>query len=72
MRFIGCRPIWKAMHMLCAAAFPDTRFRARKKGEKKGKKGRKKVLTKEKWGGILSKLSPGDGRTPKKIQRRTK
>ena len=66
------RPTWKAVHMLCAAVFQNTRFRERKKGKKKDEKGRKKVLTKEKGGGILSKLSPGDGRTPKEIQRRTK
>ena len=57
---------------MCKKRVENTRFRGKKEGEKKGKKWEKKVLTKEKGGGILSKLSPGDGRAPKKIQRRTK
>ena len=51
---------------MCKKRAENTRFRGKKEGEKKEKKEGKKVLTKEKGGGILSKLSPrrGRGRSP--------
>ena len=54
------------VYMLYEERRKNTRFRGRKRGEKKMKKRGKKVLTKEKTGGILSELSPrrGCGRSP--------
>ena len=52
------------VYIVAAKRRKSTRFRGRKRGEKKLKKRGKKVLTKEKGGGILSKLSPRRGRAP--------